>query len=101
MDILWCMDMFLSAHVLDLLLIIFKVHPNILRMRKHFEYSMDDEVTKFILETQNNTLSMYTKCRNKFAFALKYYYLCKYVCLIIVKTNCFKKKETFAVVCFP
>ena len=95
------MDMFLSAPVLDVLLIIFKVHPNILRMRKHFEYSMDDEVTKFILETQNNTLSMYTKCRNKFAFALKYYYLCKYVCLIIVKTNCFKKKETFAVVCFP
>jgi len=43
MEILWCMDMFLSAPVLDVLLIIFKVHPNILRMRKQFEYSMYDQ----------------------------------------------------------
>jgi len=31
-------------------------------MRKKFEYSMDDVVIKLMFETQNNTLSMYTKC---------------------------------------
>ena len=29
-------------------------------MRKKVEYSMDDEVTQLMLETQNNTLPMYT-----------------------------------------
>ena len=33
---------------------------NLFGMHKKFEYSMDDEVTKLMLETQNNTLSMYT-----------------------------------------
>jgi len=49
--------------VLDLLLINIKVHPISCVCAKKFEYSMDDDkVTKLMLETQNNILSMYTKC---------------------------------------
>jgi len=51
----------LSAHVLDLLVYI-KVHPISYASAIFFEYSMEDGVTKLMLETQNNTLSMYTKC---------------------------------------
>jgi len=53
--------MLLSANVLDMLLII-KVNRISCAYTHKFEYSMDDEVTKLMLETQNNTLSMYTKC---------------------------------------
>jgi len=52
----------LIAHVLNLLLINIKVHLISCACANKFEYSMDDAVTKFMFETQNNTLSMYTKC---------------------------------------
>jgi len=52
----------LSAHLLDFLLINIKVFPISCAYTNKFEYSMDDGVTKLMLETQNNTLSMYTKC---------------------------------------
>jgi len=44
----------LSVHVLNLLLI------NICACAQKFEYSMDYRVTKLMLETQNNTFSIYT-----------------------------------------
>ena len=54
------MQRFLSAHVLDVLLISIKVHPIYYAWAKRFAYSMDDGVTKMMFETQNNRLSMYT-----------------------------------------
>jgi len=53
--------MLLSAHVLDLLICI-KVYPISYACSILLEYSMKDGVTKLLLETQNTTLSMYTKC---------------------------------------
>jgi len=44
------------------LLINIKVHPTSYACVTQFAYSMDDEVTKLMFETQNNTLSMYSKC---------------------------------------
>jgi len=39
-----------SANVLDLLLINIKVHPISYACANKFEYSLDDEVTKFMLK---------------------------------------------------
>jgi len=52
----------LSAHVLDLLLMNIKVHPTSCACANKFEYSTDDEITKLMPETQNNTLLMYANC---------------------------------------
>jgi len=52
----------LGRHVFDLVLININVHLISCACAKKFYYLMDDEVTKCMIEIQNNTLSMYTKC---------------------------------------